>query len=221
MFEYKGVRIEKIAHDCFMIEVKDKIIYTDPFKVPAFARKADYIFVTHEHFDHYSLEDINNIVTPKTIFFVDRSVYEQLKNNLANKLYLVKPSDVISVDEIIVKGVDSYNINKFRSPGIVFHPKNNENVGFVITTNGVKFYHTGDSDYIPQMDELKNENIDIFLVPVSGTYVMDAQEAARATLAILPKIAIPMHYGSIVGTIEDAKKFKELLKSSNVEVKII
>lgn len=220
MFKYNGISIEKIAHDCFLIESKEKIIYTDPFRVPNNAKKADYIFITHEHFDHYSQEDIDKIIKPQTVFFVSKSVFEQIKNKLPHKIYLVKPKDVVTHEEIGVKGVESYNINKFRSPGLVYHPKENQNVGFIITTNNVKIYHVGDSDYIPEMDILKNENIDILLIPVSGTYVMTAKEASYAALAISPKIAIPMHYGAIVGSNSDAKEFLTLLKDK-IKVEIV
>lgn len=110
----------------------------------------------------------------------------------------------------------AYNIDKFRSHGVPFHPAGDGKVGFVVDVDGTRIYHAGDTDNIPEMRNLKN--IDIAFLPVSGTYVMTAPEAAQAAKVINPKLAVPMHYGDLVGTEEDAKKFKE---SAGVPSKII
>lgn len=202
MFEYKGVKISWLGHDCFKIK-NNKTIYIDPFNIKD-EEKADLIFVTHEHYDHCSLKDIKKISTSKTIVVAPESCKTQLSGM---KTKFIKPGDKIVVDEIEVEAVPAYNINKFRAPGEVFHPKEEEKVGYIINFSGVKIYHAGDTDLI---QEMKNIQVDIALLPVSGTYVMTAEEAAEATKIIKAEIAIPMHYGSIVGSEKDAEKFKKL-----------
>jgi L-ascorbate metabolism protein UlaG (beta-lactamase superfamily) len=202
VFEYKGVKISWLGHDCFKIK-NNKIIYIDPFNIKD-EEKADLIFVTHEHYDHCSLKDIKKISTSKTIVVAPESCKTQLSGM---KTKFIKPGDKIVVDEIEVEAVPAYNINKFRAPGEVFHPKEEEKVGYIINFSGVKIYHAGDTDLI---QEMKNIQVDIALLPVSGTYVMTAEEAAEATKIIKAEIAIPMHYGSIVGSEKDAEKFKKL-----------
>jgi L-ascorbate metabolism protein UlaG (beta-lactamase superfamily) len=202
VFEYKGVKISWLGHDCFKIK-NNKTIYIDPFNIKD-EEKADLIFVTHEHYDHCSLKDIKKISTSKTIVVAPESCKTQLSGM---KTKFIKPGDKIVVDEIEVEAVPAYNINKFRAPGEVFHPKEEEKVGYIINFSGVKIYHAGDTDLI---QEMKNIQVDIALLPVSGTYVMTAEEAAEATKIIKAEIAIPMHYGSIVGSEKDAEKFKKL-----------
>src|SRR3989338_4038147 len=109
---------------------------------------------------------------------------------------------------ITIETIPAYNINKFRAPNMPFHPKQDGRVGFIITVNGKRIYHAGDTDCIPEMQQLKN--IDIALLPVSGTYVMTPEEAVQAVKIIKPKIAIPMHYAAVVGNDTDAEKFKIL-----------
>jgi len=196
MFEYKGVKISWLGHDCFKIK-NGKTIYIDPFNIKE-GEKANIIFVTHEHYDHCSLKDIKKISTSETIVVAPESCKTQLSGM---KTKFVKPGDKIVVDGIEVEAVPAYNVNKFRIPGEVFHPKEEEKVGYIITFGGVKIYHAGDTDLI---QEMKNIQVDIALLPVSGTYVMTAEEAAEATKMIKTEIAIPMHYGAIVGTEKDA-----------------
>jgi L-ascorbate metabolism protein UlaG (beta-lactamase superfamily) len=126
-----------------------------------------------------------------------------------------KPGQKITVDTVLVETVPAYNVNKFRSPGQPFHPKQEQMLGFIVTMNGVRIYHAGDTDPIPEMEGMK---VDIACIPVGGTYVMIAEEAAEAARRIKPKIAIPMHYGSIVGNQGDADKFKKL---ASCEVQIL
>jgi L-ascorbate metabolism protein UlaG (beta-lactamase superfamily) len=209
MFEYKGVKISWLGHDCFKIK-NGKTIYIDPFNIKE-GEKANIIFVTHEHYDHCSLKDIKKISTSETIVVAPESCKTQLSGM---KTKFVKPGDKIVVDGIEVEAVPAYNVNKFRAPGEVFHPKEEEKVGYIITFGGVKIYHAGDTDLI---QEMKNIHVDIALLPVSGTYVMTAEEAAEATKMIKTEIAIPMHYGAIVGTEKDAEKFKKLA-SCKVEI---
>ena len=202
--------IKWLGHDTFKIVENGVTIYTDPFKINS-DEKADIIFISHGHYDHCSPDDVAKIASSSTTIITTPDCAKQLKGNIKT----VKPGDKINIDKLEIKAVPAYNINKD------FHPKANNWVGFVFSISNKKYYFTGDTDYIPEMDQLKEEHIDIAFIPVSGTYVMDANEAVKATLAIMPKIAIPMHYGSIVGSKSDAEQFKEKLKGKGkVEVHI-
>lgn len=194
-----------LGHDTFKI-VDEKTIYTDPFQIKQ-SDTADIILITHEHYDHCSPEDVKKIQGPNTTIVTTADCARKLKGNIKT----VKPGDRINVSGVEIEAVPSYNINK------PFHPKANGWVGFIFTVQGQRIYIAGDTDYIPEM---KNFKVDIALLPVSGTYVMTAEEAVKAALDISPKLAIPMHYGAIVGSESDAKKFKDLLKGK-VDVEIL
>lgn len=200
--------IKWLGHDTFKIVEGGLKIYTDPYKINK-DETADIILISHSHYDHCSPEDVAKICNDNTIIVTTHDCAKQLQGNIKT----VEPGDIININNVEIKAVPAYNINKN------FHPKSNKWVGFVFTILDKKYYFTGDTDYIPEMNQLKDENIDIAFMPVSGTYVMDANEAVTATLAIMPKIAIPMHYGSIVGSQSDAKLFKDKLKGK-VEVYI-
>jgi L-ascorbate metabolism protein UlaG (beta-lactamase superfamily) len=207
MFVYQGIKISWLGHSSFKIK-NSKTIYIDPFKIKA-QEVADIIFITHEHFDHCSKEDINKIASENTVIVTTHMAKVKLADLKVKEILEVRPGSKFAIDDINFEAIHAYNVNKFRSPGIPFHPREDEKLGFIITVGGVKIYHAGDTDLIPQMKKIK---ADIALVPVSGTYVMTAEEAAKAVETINPKIAIPMHYGSIAGDEEDAEKFKSLVK---------
>ena len=197
--------IHYLGHDSFKID-GEKTIITDPFKLKSEVR-ADIILITHEHFDHCSPEDVEKVRGEKTVIVTTPDCKAKLKGDIRT----VKPGDKLTVEGIEIEAVPSYNTNK------KFHPKANNWVGYIFKVKGVNIYIAGDTDYIPEM---KNFRCDIALLPVSGTYVMTAEEAAKAALDIKPKIAIPMHYGEIVGSEDDAKKFAERLKGK-IEVRIL
>ncbi|MBI4686226.1 MAG: MBL fold metallo-hydrolase [Nitrospirae bacterium] len=198
--------IHWLGHDTFKV-MGEKIIYTDPFKIKN-KDKADIILITHEHFDHCSPEDVKKIQGPDTVIVTVSDCAKKLSGNIK----IVKPGDKITVQGIDIEAVPSYNTNK------QFHPKANNWSGYIFTAKGQRIYIAGDTDYIPEMKTFKN--IDIALLPVSGTYVMTAEEAVKAALDIKPKLAIPMHYGSIVGNINDANRFAEGLRGK-VDVEIL
>lgn len=200
--KYNNLEILRLNHAAFKIK-NQKIIYIDPFQIQP-DEEADLVFITHEHFDHFSPEDLEKIVTEET-FIVACHLCDLRKYK---KVRLVKPNESFEVEGIKVETIPAYNINKFREPGKVFHPKEDGKVGYVLEIERVKIYHAGDTDNIPEMANLKN--IDVALLPVSGTYVMTPEEAVEAVKIIKPQLAIPMHYGAIVGSLEDAQKFKEL-----------
>ena len=195
------------GHDTFRIVDAGKQIYFDPYKVPDGLPKADVIFITHEHRDHYSPEDVAKIVKDDTKFVAPTDVAKTIGEAAVG----MKPGDEVTVDGLKVKAIAAYNIDKFRTPGVPFHPKEKNWVGYVVTlANGTTVYHAGDTDFTPEMKTVK---VDVALLPVSGKYVMTAAEAVEAANAISPKVAVPMHYGGgVVGTEADAEAFKKGFK---------
>ena len=198
-------KIHWLGHDGFRID-SGKVIYFDPFQIKS-AVPADIIFISHDHFDHCSEDDIKKIQTKDTVIVTDAITAKKLKGSIR----VVKPGDKLTVGNIAVEVVPSYNTNKN------FHPKASGMLGFIVTIEGVRIYHAGDTDFIPEMNSIKT---DIALLPVSGTYVMTAEEAVQAALAIKPAIAIPMHFNAIVGSEKDAALFKEKL-AGKIEVVVL
>jgi L-ascorbate metabolism protein UlaG (beta-lactamase superfamily) len=200
--------VEKIVwlgHDGFRIDGV-KTIYIDPYQIKE-GPLADLILISHEHFDHCSPEDVEKIQGPRTVIVTEKDSAKKL----AGDVRVVAPGESLTVDDVKVHAVPSYNTDKD------FHPKSNQWLGFVVEMEGVKVYHAGDADFIPEMKGLE---VDIALLPVSGTYVMGSDQAVEAALAINPKLAIPMHYGAIVGDEQDAVNFKEALQEK-VPVRIL
>jgi len=208
-----NLEFNRIAHDTFRIQ-GSKIIYTDPFKITK-ADAADIVLISHEHFDHLSLEDLQRVTTPKTTLVASVSCKDGLEHVKAKETKYLEPGDKVKIEGVEIEAVAAYNVNKFREPGKPFHPKQDKKLGFVVVMDGTRVYFAGDTDFVPEM---KSIHCDIALLPVSGTYVMTAEEAAQAAEAIKPKIAVPMHYGAIVGSESDAKKFKSLVKGCQVEI---
>lgn len=197
-------KITWLGHDGFRID-GSKTVYIDPYNIEP-GKKADLVLVTHDHFDHCSPEDIDKIMQPKTIIVTEKDSAKKLSGNVKT----VEPGDNLAIDDVKIEAVPAYNTNKD------FHPKANGWLGFVLEMDGVRIYHAGDTDFIPEMEGLK---VDIALLPVSGTYVMTADEAVKAALAINPGVAVPMHYGAIVGDSSNADAFKAKLEGK-VNVRI-
>jgi L-ascorbate metabolism protein UlaG (beta-lactamase superfamily) len=216
LFEYHGVEITWLGHDGFKIEDGGKTLVIDPFqvkhKVPA-----DYVLVSHEHSDHANAEDLKKVVIPgETIVVTIEAAKSEVEKSSPKEIKIVKPGDKVKLGNFEVRAVPAYNTNKFRSPGKPFHPKEDGKVGYIVkTSGGISIYHTGDSDLIPEMENLMP---DIALIPVSGTYVMTVDEAVQAVQKIKPKVAIPMHYGAIVGSEKDAQSFKNRAAPTEVHI---
>ena len=205
-------RLHWLGHSSFRWQ-GSKTVYFDPWKLSKNADKSDIICVSHEHYDHLSKPDIATVSAPDTVIFTSEEGRKQLSSSKigCKEVRAMVPGDTVDLPGVRIEAVASYNVNKG------FHPKNTKKLGFVVTMDGLSVYHAGDSDHIPEMDGLK---CDVALLPVSGTYVMTADEAAEAALSIRPKVAIPMHYGDIIGTVSDAKRFESELKGK-LEVKIL
>ena len=219
-YNYKDLRIIWTGHAGFRVEGEVKA-YFDPYKV-RHPQEAELIFISHEHFDHYSEEDIGRIAGQDTYIVGAMELMNKVISLPGEKVF-IKPWNEYFNEKygVHVLAVPAYNINKFRSPGVPFHPKEDEKVGFVVTMGDVKIYHAGDTDFIPDMNRLKDLEIDVALLPVSGKYVMTPEEAAEAAKAIMPKVVIPMHWGAIVAGRGEAERFKRLVEDSGIEVVIM
>jgi len=205
-------KIHWLGHDSFRID-GEKTIYIDPWQLSADQPIADLILVTHDHFDHCSPEDIATLCDEDTIVVANESAAELLGGKVAGEVRAVEPGDRLMAAGIDIETLPAYNTNKFREPGTPFHPKEAKHVGYIINVGNQRIYHCGDADDIPEMESLE---VDIAMIPVSGTYVMTAEEAVKAAGKIKPNLVIPMHYGTIVGDRGDAEKFAEQYSGETV-----
>jgi len=202
----KNIKIEWLGHSGFRLTVlsRNEIIYIDPFDIqdPS-PPKADFILITHSHYDHFSEKDVKKVSMPKTRIFAPLDVPMNMKMT-------VEPGLFYSLDHIKIETFPAYNLNK------PFHPKENKWVSFLLTLDGsTKVFHTGDSDLIVDFKDLYG--IDVLFVPVSGKFVMTSDEAFQLAKAVRPEYSIPMHYGKIVGDISDAENFKRLCEKEGLK----
>jgi L-ascorbate metabolism protein UlaG (beta-lactamase superfamily) len=193
-----NITLTWLGHASFKLNKGEKTIYLDPWKVKK-GELADLILITHSHFDHLSPDDVRRIQKKETVIVATKDSTSKLKGDIRT----IKPGDEITFDDIRINTIPAYNIGKS------YHPKVNGWLGFVITANGKRIYHAGDTDAIPEMRRL---SVDVALLPVGGTYTMTAEEAADIANEFKPTSAIPMHWGTIVGTKADAERFKKLFK---------
>ncbi len=184
-----------------------KIIYTDPYQLKSSEPKADIVLITHAHYDHCVPEDVAKIAKPSTIVVAPTDCAKQFSSKFT--IQSLRPGESTTIDGVKIEAVPAYNTNK------EFHPRSNNWVGYIFTLDGERIYQAGDTDAIPEMNSI---SADIVLLPIGGTYTMTATEAAEVVNRINPKLAIPMHWGKIVGTAHDAETFKKLCKC---EVKIL
>lgn len=200
--------IQVLCHSSIKIN-EGKVIYFDPFKINKQYNDADIIFITHDHYDHYSEEDIDKVIKPDTTIVIPEGMQVKLlKKGIKNSnIITVEPEKTYVVEGLKFETIPAYNVNK------AFHPKDNGWVGYILEIDGIRYYIAGDTDIT---EENKRVKCDIAFVPVGGTYTMDFKEAAELVNEIKPKVAVPIHYGSIVGTSEDAINFQKLL---NPEIK--
>jgi L-ascorbate metabolism protein UlaG (beta-lactamase superfamily) len=192
-----------LGHASFRIEHKGNIIYIDPWKLKD-GPKADIILITHSHMDHYSEEDIGRIAKKDTVLIGPSDVKPKIS------MTHVRPGDVKDLGWVKLEAHRAYNPNK------QFHPKTNDWLGYVIDLGGYRIYHSGDTDIIAEMKDLRS--IDVALMSIGGTYTMDPAEAAKAVSIFKPKLAIPMHWGDIIGDKSSADAFT---KQSSVPTRIL
>ncbi len=194
--------IHWLGHDSFRLD-GTVTVYIDPWKLPAGPPPAGLVLVTHDHFDHLSLPDIDAIAGPDTVVVGPASVTGQVRGL---ETVTVAPGDSVSVAGVEVLAVPAYNLDKFRAPGQPYHPRESGGVGYVVALDGVRYYHAGDTDVVPEMADVRCE---VALLPVGGKFTMTWEEAVEACDLIDPAVAVPMHYGEIIGDSRDAERFRD------------
>lgn len=187
----------------------DKVIYFDPFQIEEESHDADIIFITHDHYDHFSVEDIRKVEKEDTVYVIPECMYNLLGGE---NVFVVQPKEKTVVEGLDVYAVPSYNLNK------PFHPLDKGYVGYLVRIEDKAVYVAGDCD---MNEDNRKIRCDIALIPVGGKYTMDYRQAAELVDHIRPETAIPTHYGSIVGEKDSGERFKELVdKQIKVELKI-
>jgi len=212
------VTLKWLAHSGFQIKAAGKKIYIDLEKYGEFSEKADLILVTHSHTDHCDPAQIQKARKRGTLVIAPAECVSRIDG----KVKTLKAGEETKVGNIKVKAVEAYNIKRFRSPGIPFHPKG-LGVGYVITAEGKTVYHAGDTDFIPEMRQLSN--IDVALLPSGDTYTMDNADVAEAALALKPKYVVPMHRWStnpeeLKSKVEIKSKVKVVLLKEGEEYQV-
>lgn len=192
-----------LGHASFKLS-GEKVIYIDPWQLED-GEPADIILITHGHYDHCSPEDVAKVRGPQTAVVATADCVAKL----GGEVQVVRPGDRLTVQGVTVEAVPAYNIGK------EFHPRREHWVGYVVTLGGRRIYHAGDSDHTPEVDSVR---ADVALLPVGGKYTMTAEEAAAAANAISPAAAVPMHWGTIIGSRQDAERFQAM---SRVPVEIL
>lgn len=214
-----GIELHWLGHSGFLIK-NHKTIYIDPYNIKDGAEKGDIILITHSHYDHCSFPDLSKIVKEGTKLVVTADCQSKImKFNVPIKVELVEPGQELEIGDVKIYVMPAYNINKH------FHTKEEGWVGYVIKMDDIIIYHSGDTDVIPEMQKLTGYNQQgkdfVALLPVGGRFTMSAEEAAEAAKIIKPTIAVPMHWGSIIGSEADAKEFVELCKEAGINAEIL
>jgi L-ascorbate metabolism protein UlaG (beta-lactamase superfamily) len=207
--------LEWLGHAGFRLRVGRATVYIDPYRVEPGAPPADLILITHGHYDHFSPQDVERLTHPHTWLVAPAAVAERV----GGRVMSIAPGEAIEAElarGIGVRAVAAYNTSKRDPEGRAFHPREAGWVGYHLNVRGERLYHSGDTDVIPEMDAVTG--VDVALLPVSGTYVMTAGEAAEAARRIQPRVAVPMHWGHHIGTREDADRFAD---RAPVEVRIL
>ena len=214
-----SVEINWLGHSGFLIK-NSKVIYIDPYNIKANSEKADLILITHSHYDHCSVADMNKVIKEGTKIVIPADCQSKITRfDMPIRIEIIEPGQQLTYGDIKVSTLAAYNVDK------PFHSKDEGWVGYLIEVNGILIYHAGDTDVIPEMQRLtgyKQSNKKfVALLPVGGRFTMTAEEAIEAAKIIKPSLAIPMHYGSVVGSEDDAKEFVELCKEEGVEARML
>jgi L-ascorbate metabolism protein UlaG (beta-lactamase superfamily) len=186
----------------------DVTVYIDPWGVPEGAPEADAIFITHAHDDHFQPDEIRRLQKAETQLVAPRDIAAELSGNVQ----AVAPGDAIEAAGIKVQAVPAYNIVEER---LEMHPKSNGWVGYLLQLGDTSYYHAGDTDHLPELESLDAQ---VAFVPIGGTYTMDVPQAAGFVRAMSPQLAVPMHYGFVVGTPQDAERFQAEADPVKVEI---
>jgi L-ascorbate metabolism protein UlaG (beta-lactamase superfamily) len=203
------MKLEWLGHASWKLKAGDKTIYIDPYQ-GAYDEEADLILATHSHGDHCAPSKVNAVKGEDTVVVAPVDCAAKIGSPVKS----LKPGEKTSYSDIEIEAVEAYNVKRFRSPGVPFHPKG-LGVGYLVRHGGKTLYHVGDSEFIPEMRDVKG--VDLLLVPNGGTYTMDNEEAVEATVAIGPRKAIPMHTRE-----SDPGEFKEKVESaSDVQVVLL
>lgn len=198
-------KIEVFTQNSIRIRT-DVTIYVDPFKMEEEPHDADYVLITHQHYDHFSPADIRKVINDNTILVSPESMIDdalELEREV-KEVVGVKPGVYREINGLEFETVPAYNTIK------PFHPKRADWVGYILRLDGKRIYIAGDTGLTKDARQVK---CDIALLPVGGTYTMDAKKAAELANIIRPEYAIPVHYGCIVGKPGDGKTFAKLVKS--------
>lgn len=202
------------THSSIKIESSIGAVYIDPFQITSMNHDAAYILITHDHYDHFSPDDIIKISNKETILVVPGKMEGKAKSlsSSVKEIRTVKPGEHVSINELELETVRSYNILK------PFHPKMADWVGYILTLDGKRIYIAGDTDLTKEAKAVK---CDIAMVPIGGFYTMDVKKAAELVNQICSETAIPVHYGNIIGKPSDGDAFAKLVKEPiKVEIKI-
>ena len=207
--------LQWLGHSGFRVRAGEVTIYIDPYRVPDGGPLADLILITHGHYDHFSPQDIDRLSGDQTWLVAPAAVAERAKGHVTS----IAPGQALELEPfqgVEVAALAAYNTSKRDAEGQVFHPRSAGFVGYDLNVRGERLYHAGDTDVIPEMDAVVGT--DVALLPVSGTYVMTAKEAAEAARRIQPRVAVPMHWGEHIGSRGDAETFAAL---ASVDVRIM
>ena len=200
-----SVEIRWFGHASFRLTDGKDVVYIDPWKIPGAPHDADAVFVSHNHYDHCSRPDVEKVSKGDTVIVAPADTIQRLGATNA-----ITPGEQFPIKDVLIEAVAAYNIGK------TFHPRGHNWCGAVITLGGQRIYYAGDTDLIPQMSDLKD--VDVALLPVGGTYTMSGAEAASAAKAIGCKVAVPYHWGDIVGSEKDAQA---LAKAAPCKVRVL
>ncbi|MBS3086326.1 MBL fold metallo-hydrolase [Candidatus Pacearchaeota archaeon] len=216
----KDVELRWLGHAGFLINAHGKTIYIDPYNIKDGLPPADIVFLTHSHSDHCSLADMGKIIREGTMIVAPADCQSTItKFDVPIKMEIIEPEQELELGDIKIYALPSYNIDKH------FHPKDEGWIGYLIKLGGVIVYHAGDTDVIPEMQKLtgykQQDKEFIALLPVGGRYTMTAEEAAEAAKIIKPTLAIPIHWGSIIGSEADAKEFVELCEEEGIKAEVL
>lgn len=214
--QVQNTAITALGHDGFLVELPEeklRIVF-DPYEVSGEFEPVDYVFVSHNHFDHCDPVSIKKLLGPKTRIIAPISCQKELAE-FEGQAEFLNDAEKYSSAKLTYWTIPAYNIDKFRAPGQLFHPRELGGVGFVLEIErdggkNLRLYHAGDTDFTPEMAELKK--VDIAFIPISGTYVMTLDEAVKAVEAFQPKAVVPMHFGKLLGSSSDATRFQNLLR---------